>query len=134
MPPARIAAGVGARGIAVNAVTDTVYVANTAANTISVIDGSTCNAAVRSGCGQAAAVAPVGISPRRVAVDEVTNTVYVTNAGSNSVTMVNGRTCNAAVHTGCPGSASPRSETGRDDDVAPAREYRACPRRRYMQP
>ena len=103
VPPSRIAAGVGARGIAVNAVTDTVYVANTAANTISVIDGSTCNAAVRSGCSQAAAVAPVGISPRRVAVDEVTNTVYVTNAGSNSVTMVNGRTCDAAVHTGCPG-------------------------------
>ena len=68
-----------------------------------MIDGSTCNAAVRSGCGQAAAVAPVGISPRRVAVDEVTNTVYVTNAGSNSVTMLNGRTCDAAVHTGCPG-------------------------------
>ena len=103
MPPARIAAGVGARGIAVNAVTDTVYVANTAANTISVIDGSTCNAELRSGCSQSAAVAPVGISPRRVAVDEVTNTVYVTNAGSNSVTMLNGRTCDAAVHTGCPG-------------------------------
>ncbi len=104
VPPARIAAGVGARGIAVNTVTDTVYVANTAANTVSVIDGSTCNAAVRSGCGQAAAVAPVGVSPRRVAVDAVTNTIYVTNAGSNSVTMLNGRTCNGAVHTGCPGA------------------------------
>ena len=99
--PVRILAGPGARGIAVNEATDTVYVANTAANTVSVIDGRTCNATVTSGCGKASPVAEVGVSPRRVAVDEVTNTVYVTNAGSNSVTMLNGRTCNSAVSTGC---------------------------------
>ena len=46
-------------------------------------------------------MAPVGISPRRIAVDESTNTIYVTNAGSNSVTMLNGRTCNGRVHSGC---------------------------------
>ena len=38
---------------------------------------------------------------RFMAVDEATNTVYVTNAGSNTVTMLNGRTCNGRVHTGC---------------------------------
>jgi YVTN family beta-propeller protein len=100
-PPARIRAGAGARGIAVNEATDTVYVANTGAGTVSVIDGATCNASVRTGCGRRAAVAPVGLSPRRVAVDPVTNTVYVTNAGSNTVTMLDGRTCNGRVHTGC---------------------------------
>ena len=99
--PVRILAGAGARGIAVNEATDTVYVANTAADTVSVIDGSTCNASVTTGCGKVSPVAEVGVSPRRVAVDEVTNTVYVTNAGSNSVTMLNGRTCNSSVHTGC---------------------------------
>ena len=97
----RVRAGLGARGIAVNEATDTVYVANTAANTVSVIDGSTCNGRVHSGCGRHAGVAPVGMSPRRVAVDEVTNTVYVTNAGSNTVTVLNGRTCNGRVHRGC---------------------------------
>ena len=105
--PVHVLAGAGARGIAVNEVTNTVYVANTAANTVSVIDGATCNATVHKGCSQKAAVASVGVSPRRVAVDELTNTIYVTNAGSNSVTMLDGRTCNGRVHTGCGPAAGP---------------------------
>ena len=88
--PVHALAGAGARGIAVNEATSTVYVVNTIANTVSVIDGARCNARVHSGCARRAAVAPVGVSPRRVAVDESTNTVYVTNAGSNTVTMLNG--------------------------------------------
>ncbi len=99
--PVHVLAGSGARGIAVDEQTGTVYVANTNANTVSVIDGMTCNARVHRGCGQRAPVAPVGMSPRRVAVDERTNTVYVTNAFSNSVTMLDGQTCNGRVHTGC---------------------------------
>ena len=99
--PVHVRAGDGARGIAVNELTHTVYVANTADGTVSVIDGTACNATVRSGCGNRAAATAVGISPRRVAVDAVTNTVYVTNAGSNSVTMIDGRTCNGRVHTRC---------------------------------
>ena len=60
---------------------------------------------------------PVGTSPRRVAVDELTNTVYVTNAGSNTVTVLNGRTCNGRVHRGCgtvalaPGGAGTPAKT-----------------------
>jgi DNA-binding beta-propeller fold protein YncE len=99
--PVRVLAGAGARGIAINERTNTVYVANTVAGTVSVIDGSTCNATVHKGCRRRAAVASVGLSPRRVAVDELTNTVYVTNAGSNTVTMLNGRTCNGRVRSGC---------------------------------
>jgi DNA-binding beta-propeller fold protein YncE len=98
--PVHALAGAGARGIAVNEVTHTVYVANTAADTVSVIDGASCNATVHSGCTRRAAVARVGLSPRRVVVDEVTNTIYVTNAGADSVTILDGRTCNGRVHTG----------------------------------
>jgi YVTN family beta-propeller protein len=101
--PVHILAGAGARGIAVNETTNTVYVANTVANTVSVINGATCNATVHTGCGQKAAVAPVGVSPRRVAIDELTNTIYVTNAGSDSVTMLDGRTCSGRAHSGCGG-------------------------------
>ena len=101
--PRRVRAGVGARGIAINETTGTIYVANTGAGTVSVIDGRTCNSTVHTGCGKIAVVAPVGVSPRRVVVDPLTNTVYVTNAGSNSVTMLDGRTCNASKHTGCKG-------------------------------
>jgi YVTN family beta-propeller protein len=100
-PPLRVSAGAGARGIAINEATDTIYVANTAAGTVSVIDGASCNASVHRGCGRRAAVAPVGLSPRRLVVDELTNTIYVTNAGSDTVTMLDGRTCNRRVHTGC---------------------------------
>jgi YVTN family beta-propeller protein len=99
--PVHVLAGAGARGIAVNEATNTIYVANTVANTVSVINGATCNATVHTGCGQRAAVASVGLSPRRVAVDELTNTIYVTNAGSNSVTMLDGRTCNGRTRSGC---------------------------------
>ena len=99
--PVHVLAGAGARGIAVDEASNTVYVANTVDDTVSVIDGSRCNAGVHTGCGKRAAVAFVGSSPRRVAVDELTSTVYVTNAGSNSVTMLNGRTCNGRVRTGC---------------------------------
>jgi len=110
--PVRVAAGAGARGIALNEKTDTVYVANTAAGTVSVIDGSTCNASVRTGCRQVAPQAPVWFSPRRVVVDQVTNTVYVTNAGSDSVTMLDGRLCNGHVRTGCGEVAGPGGGSG----------------------
>jgi len=99
--PVHVLAGAGARGIAVDEATHTVYVANTAADTVSVIDGATCNASVHTGCRQHAPQAPVGLSPRRVAVDEVTSTVYVTNAGSNTVTILDGRTCNGRARSGC---------------------------------
>ena len=59
-------------------------------------------------------MAPVGASPRRVAVDEGTNTVYVTNAGSNTVTVLNGRTCNGRVHRGCGTVPSLRRQVARN--------------------
>lgn len=99
--PLRIRAGMGARGVALDERTRTLYVANSGANTVSVIDAATCNARVHSGCAAPAPQLPVGISPRRVVVDPLTNTVYVTNAGSDSVSMLNGRTCNGRVRTGC---------------------------------
>jgi YVTN family beta-propeller protein len=111
--PLRIRAGPGARGIAVDEATDTIYVANTVANTVSVIDGATCNATVHSGCDQHAPAAPVGVSPRRLAVDEATDTIYVTNAWSNTVTMLDGRTCNGRVHSGCGRAPTPSPTSGR---------------------
>jgi YVTN family beta-propeller protein len=117
--PLHIKAGLGARGVALDEQTRTLYVANSGDNTVSVIDAATCNARVQSGCRRPAPAVPVGISPRRVAVDELTNTVYVTNAGSDSVSMLDGGTCNGRVRAGCgsvavtPGGtgATPRSRT-----------------------
>jgi len=99
--PAHVRAGPGARGIAVDEATDTIYVADTFDNTVSVINGASCNARMHSACDQKPAMAPVGNSPRRVAVDPRTDTVYVTNADSNSVTILDGRTCDGHMHGGC---------------------------------
>lgn len=111
--PLAIRAGAGARGVAIDEATDTVYVADTAANAVSVIDGASCNAAVHSGCEQLPPLVPVGLSPRRLAVDEGDNTIFVTNAGSNTVTMLDGASCDGRVHSGCGGPAAAGSAGAR---------------------
>ncbi len=94
-----------AADVAVNSVTDTVYVANGAGDTVSVIDGATCNALRRSGCGQKPATVTVGSGPVALAVDVATGTVYVANFGSSghgrTVSLIDGRRCNARNVSGC---------------------------------
>ena len=99
-------------GIAVNPLTDTIYVANagspypsTAGHTVSVIDGATCNATATSGCGQIPPTVTVGYQPVSVAVDQGNNTVYVANPGiantANTVSVIDGATCDATTTLGC---------------------------------
>ena len=98
---ATVVVGNGPFALAVNEATNTVYVANGDANTVSVIDGATCNATRRSGCGHTPATITVGNGPFGVAVNQATDTVYVTNNGDNTVSVVNGATCNATTKSGC---------------------------------
>ncbi|MHB1510918.1 MAG: fibronectin type III domain-containing protein [Acidimicrobiales bacterium] len=93
-------------GVAVDATTNTIYVANFGLNSVSVIDGATCDAATQSGCTPVAS-APVGTTPDGVAVDAATNTIYVANNGSNTVSVIDGATCDAATQSGCTPVASP---------------------------
>ena len=103
-------------GIAVNPLTDTIYVAtitsNGGPNLISVFDGSTCNATTTSGCDQTPANAPTGDdngggSTEAVAVNPSTNTVYATSVAvsgaflGHTVYVIDGPTCDAADTTGC---------------------------------
>ena len=87
--------------MAVNQVTHTIYVGNSGENTVSVIDGTACNAIHTSGCGQTAATVTVGSNPLGVAIDQATNTIYVANAGENTVSVINGATCNRTNTSGC---------------------------------
>ncbi len=110
-----VTVGFGASGLAVNARTDTIYVANSdqqdnalGGNTVSVIDGATCNAANTTGCGRpphTITLGPVYTSPGGVAVDQATDTIYVADLqngeGSGTVSVINGATCNAITTTGC---------------------------------
>jgi YVTN family beta-propeller protein len=96
--------GSDAIGVAVNEATDTVYVVNAGEggnSVVRVINGAACNAIHTSGCQRAPATVHVGKVPIGVAVDEATDTVYVTNAGSNTISVINGATCNGTDHSGC---------------------------------
>ncbi len=92
--------GVNPVGVAVDQATNTVYVAN-ASNTVSVIDGATCNARVTSGCGKTPETIKSPGNPLGAAVDEKTDTVYVPNIANNTVSVINGAICNAEVTSGC---------------------------------
>jgi DNA-binding beta-propeller fold protein YncE len=111
--------GSSPRGIAIDVATDTVYVADTGIDAVSVINGATCDAANRTGCTQTTPLlghpsepsvktVHVGIFPEGIAVDPITDTVYVTNQGSDvtghpghTVSVINGATCNGRRSSGC---------------------------------
>jgi DNA-binding beta-propeller fold protein YncE len=123
--PHSVTVGFSALALAVNVVTDTIYVANFAeknapyaGNTVSVIDGATCNATTTSGCGNAPktiTVGPAFTTPISVAVDPATDTVYVADLqngeGLGTVSVINGATCNGNNHTGC-GQTPPKVAAG----------------------
>jgi len=68
--------------MAVNAVTNKIYVANQLDGTVSVIDGAT----------NATTTLVTGSTPFALAVNPVTNKIYVANFGSNNVTVIDGAT------------------------------------------
>ncbi len=79
----------------------TLYVANWAGNTLSMIDKASCNAAVTSGCAQTPHVARVGRGPDGIAVNPATQTVYVPNGDDGTASVLNGATCNGTISSGC---------------------------------
>jgi YVTN family beta-propeller protein len=81
-----IPVGLNPDGIAVNPNTNMIYVANSAANTISVIDGTT-ESVVRT-------IQVRGDNPRGIGVNPNTNIIYVANALSGTVSVINGMTNN----------------------------------------
>jgi DNA-binding beta-propeller fold protein YncE len=114
--PPTVAVGVGPADVAVDELTHTVYVTNddemgpNDGTTMSVFDASTCNATTQRGCSHQGLV-KVGTGPLAVAVDASTNTIYVANHTANlpggapsrtgTVSVINGRRCDAADLSGC---------------------------------
>jgi len=84
--------------VAVKPATNTVYVVDYFTRTVSVIDARHCDGADRSGCKRRPATLLVGHHPWRLTVDVATNTVYVSNFGANSVSVI----------TAPPATAGPR--------------------------
>ena len=101
--------GIGPSELALDPATHTIYVANgnndngpnAGGNTVSVIDARHCNAQDVSTCQGPWPTITVGNLPSTIAIDQRTDTVYVTDTGDNTVSVFNGATCNALVTSGC---------------------------------
>ncbi len=101
--------GKGPSAVAVDAATHTIYVGNgnnadgpnAGGDTVSVIDDRQCNAQDVARCKGPWPAITVGDLPAGVAVDQKTDTVYVTDFGDGTVSVFNGATCNATDTSGC---------------------------------
>lgn len=102
-------------GLDIDPVTNTVYAVNNGdsdnGDTVSVINGATCNGTDGSGCGQVPPTTKVGSGADWAAVDQAHHTVYVANDSDGTVSVINGARCNARVTSGC-GSTWPTVTTG----------------------
>jgi YVTN family beta-propeller protein len=97
----RVLAGAGEQDAAFDPQTRTVYVANSFDNTLSVVDARRCNARDTAGCGQTAPTVAAGNGPFFVGIDDATHTLYVADSNSDTVSVINAATCNAANTSGC---------------------------------
>ncbi len=107
-PPAVITAGqnMGEDAvIAVSAKTDTIYIPLASADTVAIVNGATCNGFETAGCTGNIAAVGIGRSARLVAIDLLTDVIYVTDYSSAGVSVLNESTCNA---TSPPGAVLQR--------------------------
>ena len=81
-----INAGSNPNAVAVNQVTNKVYVPNIGDNTVTVIDAAN---------GSTTSTVSAGTGPTAVAVNPATNKIYVPNSGSADVTVIDGLNGNA---------------------------------------
>src|SRR5215472_598728 len=111
---ANITVGKSPVGIAVNPVTDKVYVTNIQSSTVSVIDGVThkitstitVNPSLPGSYKVRDPVLSMPITARfpfitsLVGIDDITNMIYVTNTGSDTVSIIDGNTDSVVVKVG----------------------------------
>ena len=107
VPPApTLATGALPLFVLVDAATDTVYVANVVANTVSVLSGAACNATDQRGCRR---LAPsVSRDEYLMSADPATNTIYAGNFSQPQIDVINGATCHARQLAGCAPVAESR--------------------------
>ncbi|HEX4706355.1 MAG TPA: hypothetical protein VH229_01355, partial [Candidatus Udaeobacter sp.] len=94
---------VGARpnDIAVDESTNTIYVANSAAATVSIIDGTHCQGSDASGCGAPWPVFNTDQEPQALFFDPRNRTLYLGSNGSNFVSIIDTTHCNNDDTTDC---------------------------------
>jgi DNA-binding beta-propeller fold protein YncE len=97
-----VTVGSGPFGLAVDQASGAVYVANNNDGTISVINGSKCNARVHTGCGRHPRVVIAGPETGYVTVDPAVHTAFSLSGGDATISEINTRTCNGRTDAGCP--------------------------------
>ncbi len=100
------ATGAGAQAFANNPDTHTLYVSNQRENTVLIIDSSVCNQSHINGCNQTWPKFEVGNLPRFFALNRVTDTIYLVTRDDNTLTVINGATCNSSSTAGCTSLAT----------------------------
>ncbi|MDQ6747058.1 MAG: hypothetical protein M3010_02980, partial [Candidatus Dormibacteraeota bacterium] len=105
--PPQVTVGAGPYDTAVDLVHHTLYVPDNAngdsAGLLSMIDITRCSGDDTSGCtGQRPPTTPMRRAPTSATLDPFTDTLYVTNFGDASVSLINTATCNATTLAGCP--------------------------------
>ena len=70
---------------------------------LTIVNEATCNATVRTGCGQTPPTVTVGNASNLegLAVNPATDTIYVVNTGDDTISVINGATCNGTNTSGC---------------------------------
>ncbi len=96
---ATIAVSGGAFALAIDPLTQTMYVSNIDGDTVSVINALTCSADITTGCGQTPLAVRAGVGPARLVLDHATHTLYIAN--QNAVSLLDTATCNASTSLGC---------------------------------
>ena len=96
-----IPVGIAPQSVAEDVSTRTLYVANSGDNTVSVVNVAECSSADVAGCARTSSTISVGNLPLGVAVDQATDTVYVANALDDTISVINGASCNATSSAGC---------------------------------
>ena len=100
--PHTVTVGSGPFGLAVDQASGAVYVADNNDGTVSVINGSKCNAKVHTGCGQHPRVVTTGPGSDWVTVDPALHTAFAVSQGDDTIAEINTRTCNGRTDAGCP--------------------------------
>jgi DNA-binding beta-propeller fold protein YncE len=97
----------------VDQATNTVYVANYNAGTVSVIDGARCNARVSAGCRRTPKTVSTGAGTNVVAIDNSDHTVFALNGGDDTLSAINTLRCTGARPGDCP-TLAPAQQAGSD--------------------
>jgi DNA-binding beta-propeller fold protein YncE len=103
--PATVTVGNDPVGLAIAAATDTVYAVvhreGDYSASVAAIDGATCNGSDTGGCAQTPATTAAGFGALFDDVDPATQQVFTANLQDQSVSVIDGASCNATDQAGC---------------------------------